>query len=116
MKERLAIRRHDCDNIDKPTAACLEVNLSPIEEGSDGTGNGGTVSALRGEVVRVQPGKICPVEHRQMSKGKNQTVTFDQFSLSGDFPPSEGATAPNGEVRWNHKWDAPAFLPMAAGR
>ena len=116
MKERLAIRRHDCDNIDKPTAALLEVNLSPIEEGSDGTGNGSTVSALRGEVVRVQPGKICPVEHRQMSKGKNQTVTFDQFSLIGEFPASKGATTPNGEVRWNHKWDVPAFLPMAAGR
>ena len=116
MKERLVIRRHDCDNIDKPTAACLEVNLSPIEEGSDGTGNGGTVSALRGEVVKVQLGKICPVERRQMSKGKNQTVTFDQFSLSGEFPPSKGATTPNGEVRWNHKWDAPAFPPMAAGR
>ena len=116
MQERLAIRRHDCDNIDKPTAACLEVNLSPIEGGSDGTGNGGTVSALRGEVVRVQLGNICPVEHRQTSKGKNQAVTFDQFSLSGEFPPSNGATTQNGEVRWNDKWDAPAFIPVAAGR
>ena len=49
--------------------------------------------------------QLSPV---QMSKGKDQRVTFDQFSLSEEFPFSQKVATPEGKVSWGRKWVSPA--------
>ena len=49
--------------------------------------------------------KNCPVERRPHVQ---MEVTFGQFSLSEGLPISQKGATADGEVRWNHRWDAPA--------
>ena len=78
------------------TAAFLEVNLSSIEPGRKGSGNGRTVPVLRGGAVRLQLGENCPVEHRSDVQRRESDGYIRPILPERGVPPFPGG----GRFKW----------------